>query len=156
MKNGMGFQFIKHALRWVVFSRQCHHGFTFKVGERWRTHRRVFHHEFQPSMAPSYFPVQTREAHGLLRRFLRYPESLEYNLRQSVFFVFPLIRSSSLNHPVVHRNAASLVMKVTYGIQISETNDPYVSIARTALEGAAVATSPGAFLVNFIPLRECS
>ncbi|KAH9476208.1 Cytochrome P450 monooxygenase 98 [Psilocybe cubensis] len=101
-------------------------------GDRWRTHRRVFHHEFQPSMAPSYFPIQTREAHGLLRRFLRYPESLEYNLRQ---------------------NAASLVMKVTYGIQIADINDPYVSIARTALEGAAVATSPGAFLVNFIPIH---
>ncbi|PPQ69882.1 hypothetical protein CVT25_005587 [Psilocybe cyanescens] len=99
-------------------------------GDRWKKHRRVFHHQFQPSIAPSYYPIQTREAHGLLRRFLRSPDTLDYNLRQ---------------------NAASLVMKVTYGIQIADTNDAYVAIAGKALEGAAMATSPGAFLVDFIP-----
>lgn len=125
-------------------------------GDRWKKHRRVFHHQFQPSIAPSYYPIQTREAHGLLRRFLRSPDTLDYNLRQSVFFRFYLILKFCCWLYSVDRNAASLVMKVTYGIQIADTNDAYVAIAGKALEGAAMATSPGAFLVDFIPFRECS
>jgi hypothetical protein len=45
-------------------------------------------------------------------------------------------------------------MGVTYGISISSTEDRYIAIAEKALDGMAKAASPGAFLVDLIPIRE--
>lgn len=45
-------------------------------------------------------------------------------------------------------------MMVTYGIQVASENDPYISIAEKALEGMGQAASPGAFLVDFLPIRK--
>jgi len=43
-------------------------------------------------------------------------------------------------------------MGVTYGIAINSTEDRYIAIAEKALEGMARAASPGAFLVDLIPV----
>ena len=51
-------------------------------GEQWKKHRRVFHQQFQQSVAQTYWPIQRREAHALLRRLLDSPENLDYHLRQ--------------------------------------------------------------------------
>jgi len=52
------------------------------LGSRWKKHRRMFHRQFQQSVAPIYWPIQKREAHTLLRRLLHSPENLDYHLRQ--------------------------------------------------------------------------
>lgn len=44
-------------------------------------------------------------------------------------------------------------MGVTYGISISSTEDRYIAIAEKALDGMAKAASPGAFLVDLLPIR---
>lgn len=54
----------------------------YSKGERWKKHRRVFHRQFQQAVAPTYWPIQRREAHALLRRLLQFPENLDYHLRQ--------------------------------------------------------------------------
>jgi hypothetical protein len=46
-----------------------------------------------------------------------------------------------------HSMAASLILKVTYGIQVESSSDPYVDIAKEAMHGLSVASIPGAFLV---------
>ena len=43
-------------------------------------------------------------------------------------------------------------MKIGYGISVQESDDPYISIAEEALNGAAQAGIPGAFWVDFLPL----
>ncbi|KAF5310062.1 hypothetical protein D9619_010585 [Psilocybe cf. subviscida] len=100
-------------------------------GSKWRSHRRVFHSEFQKSKAPKYWPIQTAQAHNLLARLLQSPLKLDLHLRH---------------------NAAAVIMMVTYGIKVSSENDPYISIAEKALEGMGQAASPGAFLVDFLPI----
>ncbi|KAF8965476.1 cytochrome P450 [Flammula alnicola] len=104
-----------------------------RYGDRWKKHRRIFHSQFQQSVAPTYWPIQRREAHALLRRLLHSPENLDYHLRH---------------------NAAAVIMGVTYGIKIAATQDRYITIAEKALEGMGQAASPGAFLVDLIPSRE--
>ncbi|KAF4610328.1 hypothetical protein D9613_010451 [Agrocybe pediades] len=101
-----------------------------QYGERWRKHRRMFHRQFQQSVAPTHWPIQRREAHALLRNLLHSPENLDYHLRH---------------------NAAAVIMGVTYGITIASKDDHYIALAEKALEGMGQAASPGAFLVDLIP-----
>ncbi|KAF8996018.1 cytochrome P450 [Cyathus striatus] len=102
-----------------------------RYGDRWKIHRRMFHHQFQPAVAPVYWPTQTMEAHELLRRLLHTPNDLVEHLRH---------------------NAASLIMSVIYGITVAPESDKYLSIAEKALEGMAEAAKPGNFLVDIIPI----
>ncbi|KNZ75064.1 O-methylsterigmatocystin oxidoreductase [Termitomyces sp. J132] len=46
----------------------------------------------------------------------------------------------------------TIIMSVTYGIDVLPENDPYIAIAETAMHGMSEATIPGRFLVDFIPL----
>ena len=43
-------------------------------------------------------------------------------------------------------------MKIGYGIAVQESDDPYISIAEEALNGAAEGATPGAFWVDFFPI----
>ena len=43
-------------------------------------------------------------------------------------------------------------MKIGYGIAVKESDDPYISIAEVALNGAVEAGVPGAFLVDLVPI----
>ncbi|KAF5381630.1 hypothetical protein D9615_005548 [Tricholomella constricta] len=99
-------------------------------GERWKAHRRMFHRQFQQSVAPAHWPVQRKEAHALLRRILDSPDDLIDHLRH---------------------NAASVIMNVTYGIKVAPKGDRFITIAEKALAGMAEAANPGAFLVDFLP-----
>lgn len=54
----------------------------FNVGEQWKIHRRMFHRQFQQSVAPIHWPIQRKEAHALLRRLLDSPDDLIEHLRQ--------------------------------------------------------------------------
>ncbi|KAF8066895.1 cytochrome P450 [Lyophyllum atratum] len=99
-------------------------------GERWKAHRRMFHRQFQQSVAPVHWPVQRKEAHALMRRLLDSPGDLIEHLRH---------------------NSASVIMNVTYGINIAPKGDRYITIAEKALGGMAEAANPGAFLVDLIP-----
>ncbi|KAL0958951.1 hypothetical protein HGRIS_014263 [Hohenbuehelia grisea] len=100
-------------------------------GERWRRHRKLFHRQFQPSVVNSFFPIHIRETHALLKRLLDTPDDM-------------------INH--LRHNAASTIMKVTYGIDVAPRDDYYINIAERALDGMAKAASPGAFLVDLVPI----
>ena len=47
---------------------------------------------------------------------------------------------------------AATIMKIGYGIAIQESDDPYISMAEVAMNGAAEAGIPGAFWVDFLPI----
>jgi hypothetical protein len=44
------------------------------------------------------------------------------------------------------------MMKIGYGIEVQESDDPYISIAEEAMKGAAEAGVPGAFWVDLFPI----
>ncbi|OAX41845.1 cytochrome P450 [Rhizopogon vinicolor AM-OR11-026] len=100
-------------------------------GERWKKHRKMFERQFRPVVAPTYWPILRKEAHGLIRNILDTPGDLIEHL---------------------HHNAASVIMNVIYGIEIAPRGDKYIDIAEEALDGMAKAAAPGAFLVNIFPL----
>ncbi|KAG6376689.1 cytochrome P450 [Boletus reticuloceps] len=99
-------------------------------GERWRKHRKMFERQFRPVEAQTFWPLQKKEAHTLLRNILDSQEDLIEHLRH---------------------NSAAVIMNVIYGIEISPKADRYIEIAEKALEGMAKAAAPGAFLVDVFP-----
>ncbi|KAF8874752.1 cytochrome P450 [Infundibulicybe gibba] len=98
---------------------------------RWRHHHRLFHEHFHVNAVSKYHPVHSHETRVFLRRLLQTPD----NFRKHI-----------------HHTFAATIMKVTYGIDIREENDPYVETAEEAMEGMAKAAVPGTFLVDFIPI----
>jgi hypothetical protein len=50
---------------------------------------------------------------------------------------------------------SAIILRVTYGYQAKESNDPFIEIAEEALESLAIAGNPGTFLVDLIPWRTC-
>ena len=44
-------------------------------------------------------------------------------------------------------------MSIAYGITIDPKDDHYIIVAEKALDGMAKAAAPGAFFVDFIPIR---
>ena len=53
---------------------------------------------------------------------------------------------------IISSTFAATIMKIGYGIVVQESDDPYISIAEEAFEGAAEAIVPGAFWVDFFPI----
>lgn len=47
---------------------------------------------------------------------------------------------------------AATIMKVVYGITVKDSAEPYVSAAEKALEVLNAAGTPGAFLVDVLPI----
>ncbi|KAF9466021.1 cytochrome P450 [Collybia nuda] len=100
-------------------------------GQWWRRHRRAFHEHFRAGVSYKYQPTQLREARTFLRRLFRTPEKFGYHIRDSF---------------------SAMIMDVTYGIKISETDDPYISTAEEAVNGISQAAIPGQFIVDFLPI----
>ncbi|KAJ7032278.1 cytochrome P450 [Mycena alexandri] len=101
------------------------------LGAMWRTHRRLFNQAFSQTAAKKFHPTELKAAHGLLRRLLHGPEDFRQHIRQM---------------------AGETIMSLTYGIDVLPAHDPYISLAEEAVNSAAVATIPGKFLVDSIPM----
>ena len=51
-------------------------------GGLWRKHRKLFHEYFQPSMVPTYLPIQRRKVHDFLYRLIVTPDNFLRHTRQ--------------------------------------------------------------------------
>lgn len=51
-----------------------------------------------------------------------------------------------------YSTTVSIDLDISYAIDVSENNDPYVVIAEKALEGFNMASLPGTFLAEVMPL----
>jgi cytochrome P450 len=58
------------------------------TGERWQKHREMFERQFRPAVASTYWPIQRKEAHRLIRNILETPGDLIEHLRQLALFSF--------------------------------------------------------------------
>ena len=56
------------------------------------------------------------------------------------------------DNKVITSTFAASIMKIGYGITVEESDDPYISMAEVAMNGAAEAGIPGAFWVDLFPI----
>ncbi|KAF7373059.1 Cytochrome P450 [Mycena sanguinolenta] len=119
---------------------------TMKYGDRWlvlsilrggltcgfdrRSHRKMFHEVFKVGAVEQFEPQELAATHELLRRLLRGPTDVMKDFRHL---------------------AGTIIMNVTYGIDIHGADDKYIRIAKEALDSISIASMPGAFLVDSIP-----
>ncbi|THH12927.1 hypothetical protein EW146_g7238 [Bondarzewia mesenterica] len=100
-------------------------------GNSWRKHRGAFQKHFHARASPRYEPIQIRETHALLRNLLRSPENYYHHAR---------------------RSAAALVMKISYGHDVAEEGDIFVTLAERAMSNLIKAGIFGTYLVDYIPI----
>ncbi|KAJ3516118.1 hypothetical protein NLJ89_g1326 [Agrocybe chaxingu] len=102
-----------------------------EYGEQWRKRRRAMHLEFHPTAAAQFKPHSLRAARNLLNRILDSPEDVMGNLRYA---------------------AGETIIAAAYGLNIESKDDPYISLAKEAMHTLEIASIPGAFLVDDIPI----
>ncbi|EJC99662.1 cytochrome P450 [Fomitiporia mediterranea MF3/22] len=97
-------------------------------GDELRRARQLMHRFFQPAAVVDYLEMQTQVTRKMLQNLLNTPE------------MFPEIA----NHA-----AGETILKMTYGYQVMEKDDPYVALGIRGLD--AFAEAEGFFLVNALP-----
>ncbi|KAI0051668.1 cytochrome P450 [Auriscalpium vulgare] len=97
----------------------------------WRRHRALFQKHFHTRASPRYQPIQIKETHTLLRNLAETPENFWHHVR---------------------RSSAAVVMMISYGHQVKDQGDEYVTIADQALTGLAAAGTFGTYLVDYLPI----
>ncbi|KDQ53896.1 hypothetical protein JAAARDRAFT_38867 [Jaapia argillacea MUCL 33604] len=102
-----------------------------RYGSQWREYRRVFHQHFNRSAVDKYKDIQARESRVFLRKLLETPEDFYDHIR----FAF-----------------TAAIMDIAYGITVTDKSDKFVTISEEAVESVSLASLPGAFLVDFIPI----
>ncbi|THU97609.1 cytochrome P450 [Dendrothele bispora CBS 962.96] len=102
-----------------------------RYGQRWRNIRRLSHKLLGTPMKVKPFHAQVEmETHKFLKRVLVEPERLKDHLRKT---------------------AGAIILRMSYGYEVQEGQDPLVELANRAAVQASQALIPGRFLVNFIP-----
>ncbi|KAJ3755986.1 cytochrome P450 [Lentinula raphanica] len=102
-------------------------------GQRLRNYRRYVSRMIgSPSALSQFHPMIERETHMFLKRTAANPSSdvISHNLRKT---------------------SGSIILKLSYGIEVQEENDPFVTLIERANDNFSLATKPGAFLVDVFP-----
>lgn len=100
-------------------------------GDRWRSHRRMFHQEFNATASRRFRPDQLNAVHHFLNKLLDSPEKFMRHIRHL---------------------AGEVIMSTTYGIRILPVNDPNIDIAEKAIRTLVESLVPGRFLVDVVPI----
>ncbi|KAF9021983.1 cytochrome P450 [Hymenopellis radicata] len=120
--------------RWIVASEILTGGLLVvfsRYGDVWRRMRRAAHEGVNKSVAPTYQPLQIKEA---------------------VFMVDGLIKDDRNWDEELRRAAASMIMSVVYDAPIIEDcHDPSIGVVNTFVERLARSAFPGEYLVEFFP-----
>lgn len=99
-------------------------------GKRWKQHRSLFRRHFHRLLTSDYYSVVTKETYTTLRNLAHSPDDFAHHLR---------------------RTAAAIVMKISYGHEVSDKGDVYVTLADEAMQGLGMAGIFGSFLVDYLP-----
>ncbi|KAL4259703.1 cytochrome P450 family protein [Pleurotus pulmonarius] len=99
-------------------------------GDAWRTRRRAFWEEFNPSQAPDHRPKQLWYSRDLLRRLLKEPANFLHHIEYTL---------------------SASILAVTYGLDVKPEHDPNIARAEKALSNVTDAGISGSFLVDTMP-----
>jgi hypothetical protein len=125
-----------------------------RYSAKWRVERHIIDQSLCPALAVTYHDVQTTKAHAFLRQVLRRPDKTMEYLKQcafpfSSFFFLCLLRWLVMHK--TNRFTAAVIMSVTYGYDVKDSDDRFVAIAEELLTLANESMLPGALLVNDLP-----
>ncbi|KAJ7179459.1 cytochrome P450 [Mycena filopes] len=102
-----------------------------QYGDRFRRFRRLFHNIIGSRAAIKQFlPIDEEETRRFLRRVLAKPGDLNKHIRKT---------------------AGAVILRISHGYEVKETNDPFVQLAEQATEQFSLSTAPGGFMVDLIP-----
>lgn len=100
-------------------------------GDRFRRYRKLFHKLIGNSTSMSqFYPTEEVETHKFLKHLLYTPQDLVTHIR---------------------RTASAIILRISHGYEVNETEDPFVTLADIATDQFSLATAPGVFMVNLIP-----
>lgn len=98
---------------------------------RFKLHRKLLQQSFTQSACKAYRPIQVEEARRAARAIARDPQNWELLLRQF---------------------SQAVVLRIGFGIEVQEENDPYVKMAIDVEEATGEGGVPAASLVDFFPI----
>lgn len=127
-------------------------------GDKWRAHRRLFNKHFRPEMVHTYYPIQTKEVHTLLRSLVHSPDQFSKHVYRYALYYNDYGGSHKRFLILFSRGrlAASVVLMISYGYQVTSEDDAYVVLANSALSKLGQAGIFGTYLVDYIPLCKFS
>ncbi|KAJ6555567.1 cytochrome P450 monooxygenase [Mycena vulgaris] len=100
-------------------------------GTMWRETRKMFHSQFQESVAPDLRPLQVKVAHDVLRQIIASPEDLFRHL---------------------HLHVAGFLMEIAYAMEMTPQTAGLVGMADDVILAWSKIAVPGAYLVDAIPI----
>ena len=122
-------------------------------GSQWRRQRKMFHQFFNSSTVEAYQPSQLSEARKFLVKLLDSPEQFMGHIRRFAHSNLPILIYS---YDFVIRNVSATILRATYGIDEKKANCDYIHEVEECMQAVTDALTPGAYLVESIPQRECS
>ena len=113
-------------------------------GQRLRNYRRYVTKMIGPSAVSQFHPMEEAETHMFLKRTAANPSSdvLSHNLRKLVLVSFYCCMITLL---MSFRTSGSIILKLSYGIEVQEDNDPLVALIEQANDNFSLATKPGKY-----------
>jgi hypothetical protein len=64
----------------------------------------------------------------------------------------PLLPDGRFEHLIDElRTAGAMILRIAYGYEIEETDDPFIKISDKAMEEFSLSATPGAFIVDTFP-----
>jgi cytochrome P450 len=103
-------------------------------GEPWRRRRKLLHAHVHQGVVQQYYPVQLESA----RRFAR-----------------DILATTTEQEALVKAARTSFgwsIIKMVYGIDATAGNSEYISLPEKVLDSINEASTPGRFLVDFLPI----
>ncbi|KAG1731607.1 cytochrome P450 [Suillus paluster] len=102
-----------------------------RYGERLRLYRKNFHRIIGSRAALAvYNPIEEIETHRFLKCVLAKPDQLQGHIRHT---------------------AGAIILRISYGYEVKEENDPFVFLAERALDQFSRFSITGDFMVDFLP-----
>ncbi|KDN34391.1 hypothetical protein RSAG8_12524, partial [Rhizoctonia solani AG-8 WAC10335] len=95
--------------------------------------RRYMHNSMSAKAMSDWRPQQEQEAFRFLQKVLRSPEKLISHIRHT---------------------AGATVVRLAYGYTPKDEDDEYIKIAELAMVHFSLATTPGAFMVDILPIHQ--
>lgn len=121
-------------------------------GDRFNKHRKLLQQYFSRQGCLHFHNLQTQEARALVKSLFGNPGDYDRIVRRSVFLC---IDSDSLQLRVLDyskcRFSTAIVMKITYGYQVTSEGDEYVQLAEDVQHAVGDTGAPGGTLVDLFP-----
>ncbi|VDB88748.1 unnamed protein product [Peniophora sp. CBMAI 1063] len=98
--------------------------------EEWRQHRKLFHEEFKPQALAAYETHQRESVHAFMRTLVSDPDDFRAGVRHLT---------------------GRIIMRIAYGIDIQDHDDPYVRIAEETMDAMNTGATFKGLIFDFVP-----